>query len=220
LQVHPQALSPRTRPIRQDIIAFHDPQHPVSEQYRKLYAKMQDGIAAAESYLLLFTAAARGVGTTTAVLNLAVTSCTGGRRRVVVVDANLGCPAAMERLGATHEVGLADVLRGSAGLEQALAVTALPHLLVLGAPTPNRSEGLFLEDNIRWLAARLRERFDLILVDGPAWEGGPADSVLASAADAVYLVVDSAAADTPTANRIARTLAQRGSRFGGLIVVQ
>jgi Mrp family chromosome partitioning ATPase len=199
---------------------LHDAAHPVSEQYRTLWAKIQDELPGAGPHVLLFTAAARGVGTTTAVLNLAVTSCAGGGRRVVVVDANLARPAAAGRLGMTHGPGLAEVVRGSAALEQALAATSPPRLHVLAAGAPTQAAELLLQDSVRWLAARLRERFDLILVDAPVWEACPVDSILAGVADAVYVVVDATDADAPAVHELRRTLAQRGCRCGGLIVVQ
>jgi Mrp family chromosome partitioning ATPase len=115
---------------------------------------------------------------------------------------------------------LGEVLRGTAALAQALAATPVPELHLLAAAAPGDAAGLLVEDNLRWLAARLRERFDLVLVDGPAWEGGTNDLVLAALADAVYLVVDAAETDTPAVRQLTRALAQRGSRLGGLIVIQ
>jgi Mrp family chromosome partitioning ATPase len=210
----------RSGRVAAEIVAFHDPAHPVSEQYRQLFAKIQEGMRVPEPYVLLFTAASRGVGTTTAVLNLAVTGCAAGRRRVAVVDANMSRPAAASRLGVTPAAGLAEVLRGTAALEQALAVTPVPALHLLAAAGPNDGAGLLVEDNLRWLAARLRERFDLVFVDGPAWEGDRADLVLAALAEAVYLVVDSGETENPAVRQATRALAQRGSRLGGLIVIQ
>jgi Mrp family chromosome partitioning ATPase len=206
--------------VAPEIVALHDPAHPVSEQYRRLLVKIHEGMPAPQPYVLLFAAVAHGVGTTTAVLNLAVTSALAGRRRVAVVDANVARPAAAGRLGVTPGVGLSEVLRGTAALEQALAATPVPALHLLAAPAPGDAAGLLVEENLRWLAARLRERFDMVFVDGPAWEGGPADAVLAALSDAVYLVVDAAETDTPAVRQVTRALAQRGSRLGGLIVIQ
>jgi len=210
----------RTLRVAPEIIAFHDETHPVSEQYRTLFGKIQENMLAGEPPVLLFTAVAAGAGTTTTLLNLAVTCCKHGKQRVVVVDANVARPAVARRLGVIHAVGLAEVLNGTAALEQALVVGPQADLHVLAATTPVEAGRLLGEDNVRWLAARLRERFDIVLVDGPAWESSHDAAALASVADAVYLVLDAADADTPAVRKVTRTLAQRGWRLGGLILGQ
>jgi Mrp family chromosome partitioning ATPase len=119
-----------------------------------------------------------------------------------------------------HAAGLAEVLDGTVALEQALAATPQSHLHVLAATSPHAMDRMIAEENVRWLAARLRERFDLIFVDGPAWEGSDAPAALAIMADAVYLVLEAGEAESPAVRKITRTLAGRGCRLGGLIMAQ
>ncbi len=206
--------------VAPEVIAYHDPGHAVSEQYRALFARIQESLLVNEPHILLFTAVAAGTGTTTALLNLAVTGCGDGKRRVAVVDANLARPAVVKRLGMVHAAGLAEVLNGTTALEQALAASPQPRLHVLAGTTPGHTGALLKEENVRWLAARLRERYDLILVDGPVWEADNDAAALGAVADAVYLVLDAGASDSPAVRKVTRTLAQRGCRLGGLILAQ
>jgi hypothetical protein len=97
----PTAAPPMNR-VAPEITAFHEPAHPLSEQYRTLLARIEEGIVGNAPHILLFTAVTPGAGTTTMLLNLAVTSCGNGNRRVLVVDANLSRPAVARRLGVIH----------------------------------------------------------------------------------------------------------------------
>ena len=94
----------------------------------------------------------------------------------------------------------------------------MSHQFVLAAPAAVEAREVLAEENVRWLAARLRERFDVVLVDGPSWEGLSEGAALAAVASAIYLVVGAAAADSPNVQKAIGTLAQRGWRLGGLIV--
>src|SRR5439155_26370985 len=56
-----------------EMIAYHQPEHPVSVQYRSLAAEIVAQLPGSRPRVLLFTAAGAGAGTTTILLNLAVT---------------------------------------------------------------------------------------------------------------------------------------------------
>jgi Mrp family chromosome partitioning ATPase len=204
--------------VAAEIITYHEPENPVSKQYRALLPRIQESLLARGPYIMLFTAITPGAGTTTTVLNLAVASCADVQQRVLVVDANLARPAILKRLGMTHPASLAEVLTGAAALEQALAATSQARMHVLAAAQAEAGAPLLREENVRWLRARLRERFDLIFVDGPAWEGNDNAAMLATMADVVLLVVDAEAQDNPAVRKVTRALARRGCRLGGLIL--
>ena len=106
---------------------------------------------------------------------------------------------------------------GKVALEQAIQKTPIEglHVLAAGAAseTPPSSA-----DALRWVLAWLRQRFDLILVDAPAWDGGEALRAILPAASAVYLVVDATEAGKSEVRALSRDVARLGSRVGGLIV--
>jgi Mrp family chromosome partitioning ATPase len=214
------AEAPAIARVAPEVIAFHDPIHPVSEQYRALLSAIQGMLPMAEPPMLLFTAISPGAGTTTALLNLAVTWCRQGKQRIVVVDANLARPTTAKRLGILPALSLAEVLRGRAVLEQALHACSQTHLYLLAAPAAGKEMQLLSEENVRWLAARLRERFDVVLVDGPAWESSSDAATLAAVADGVYLIVDGPEKEDARVTRATRALARAGRRLGGIIVSQ
>src|SRR5262245_34547220 len=81
-----------------DVIAFHQPDHPVSGEYRIVRDEIRRQFEEPRPRLLLFAAAAPVAGTTTVLLNTAV-SLTQDGAKVLVVDANYDRPAVAPRLG-------------------------------------------------------------------------------------------------------------------------
>jgi Mrp family chromosome partitioning ATPase len=210
----------KTGRVAAEVIAYHDATHAVSEQYRALLARIQSTLPASEAPVVLLMALKRGAGTTTTLLNLAVTWCKQGHQRVVAVDAHAERPALARRLGVAPEAGLADVLGGRRALEQALVESPQTGLYLLGTAVAERTGQFLSEENVRWLLARLRERYEAVLVDGPTWDPARDSAPFLSVADAVYLVLDGSEADTPAVRQATRCLAQRGCRLGGLILGQ
>ena len=213
--------------VAAELVAFHQPQHPVSNQYAALFAQLMEPACDDSSPVFLFTALAGGAGVTTSTLNLAIAGCRQHRKRLVVVDANNIQTAAAARLGLTPAATVYDVLRGKIALEQALEQTPIDNLYMistkhrsaLSAATPGcdgRNETG--TDAFRWVLAWLRQRFDAVLVDAPAWPEIGELSALLCTVTAIYLVVDASESETPAVRTVNREAARLGSRLGGLIV--
>jgi Mrp family chromosome partitioning ATPase len=205
-----------------ELVAYHAPQSPQAEQFRGLLAALLPacGPRAGERGLaLLFTAARPGTGATTVVLNIAITAACQGRQRVVVADANLRRPALAERLGLPAVPGLREVLAGTAGLDEALRPTDQADLLALTAGLAGPGTGTrFVASTTRSLLRQLRQRADLVLIDGPCWDGRPEAAALAAAADAVFLVLPEKDAESPQADALLRDLPGQGAHLAGCIL--
>jgi Mrp family chromosome partitioning ATPase len=210
LEAWPRPATPAG--IAPEIIAHHQPEHAVSKQYAALFECMMQRPADPASHALMLCGLRPHVGTTTVLLNLAVTAA-HQRHRVAVVDMNLSGPALAMRLGHAAAAGLRDVMAGSIAIGQALVPTAVPELHLLPA---GGNGGTLTGEAVAWLMAWLRERFDVILIDGPCVE--PV-AVLAEAMgniDDVYLVLPQ---DEPAGvtRGIAANIARLGGRLRGLI---
>ncbi len=208
------SLPPAQRFTR-ELIAFHQPDHPAGAEYRQLAAALRrDGAAAGSCRLLLCAGAVPSAGTTNVVLNLAVCLAGPDGLRVVVVDADGARPAIAERLGLHGRPGLAEVLDGSESLDRALQETGLARLTALTAGQPDRDRATFpLAEVCRPVLRLLRDRFDLVLIDGGVDSGG-----LARTCDAVYLVAPHTRAETAeTAERV-RALLSQGAPLRGSIL--
>lgn len=199
-----------------ELIAYHRSEHPVSEQYRVLTGGIVAQLPAGRPQVVLFTALTPESGATTVLLNTAITFARQGDLRVVVVDANWQRPAIARRLELPEAPGLREFLAGKASLTQVLQETGQPHLAALTAGTGSRGAA----DAIRPVLRQLRERFDLVLLDGPCWDGRPEMVALGAACDAAYLVLPEADADSAESDAWVRTLPQQGAKLRGCIVTQ
>lgn len=167
-----------------ELIAYHQPDHPVAAQYRTLAAEVAAQVPAAGGRLVAFTGGAAGAGATTVALNLAVTLASAGAR-VLAVDAHPSRPDVADRLGLPDGPGLAEVLARTSPLAWALQMTDLPGLHALTAGRGERAT----RAGLAALLEGLRGRYDWVIVDAPEWTDRDGLSSLAPAADGVYLVL-------------------------------
>jgi Mrp family chromosome partitioning ATPase len=201
-----------------EVIAYHQPEHEVSKQYRALLSQVLPEPGGETGRALLFTGLTPGAGVTTALLNLAVSACAAERREVVVVDANLQRPALAGRVGVAAGPGLRDLLAGSAALDQAVRGTLQERLHVLTGGSGQA--GSLSAEAVRWVVAWLRQRFELVFLDGPAWDAGAELAALVAAADRVLLVLDHADIERRDVRAAMRGITQLGGQLGGLLVTR
>lgn len=171
-----------------ELIAYHQPTHEVSKQYAALMEVVAAPLALSRTKVLLFTAPQPQGGTTTVLLNLAISVARQEGRRVAVVDANLRRPAIAGRLGLAEAPGLREVLARAVPLSHALRETQQTNLQALTAG--GTSPDLWLPlDGLRGSLRQLRDSFDLVFVDAPAWHEGPEAAALSALCDGIYLVI-------------------------------
>lgn len=199
-------------PVASEIVAFHHPHHAVSAEYRELAAdiRRQAG-GVGEPKAVLFTAANRDRGTTTVLLNLAVTLA--GESRVLVIDANFEHSGAAKKLGANDVPGLNEVLAQSTPLAWALQPTPVAKLQVLAAGSSLTEASI---SELPRVLTQLRQWFDWILIDGGTWGDRPNRDALASAYDSIYLVTRQG----ENASGLRSQIARHGGLLRGFITTQ
>ena len=209
--------SPRPR-FAPDLIAYHCPEHPASARYGALLATLTSTVPD-RSPAFLFTSAALDADTATVVLNLAITTTRKERRRVIVVDANTARPCLAARLGIPETPGLCDVLKGTATPAEAVQETEQINLFALTAGSGADDGGLRLvARTMRSLVRELRKQFDLVLVNGPRWDGRPEVVAAGLACDAVYVVVPETDAESAQADDVLQTIPRHGVHLGGCVL--
>jgi tyrosine-protein kinase Etk/Wzc len=215
-----RVLPPPSARFAPELVAYHRPDTPAAHQYRALATTLTAGLPGNDSAVLFFVSVARGVGATTVLLNLAVTFARHGGHRVAVVDADLWGASVAGRFGLPAGPGLRDVLGGTVMLHQALQETGEPNLLALtageGATVPAAGR---LAVGVAGVTRQLREQFDLILLDAPCVQERPEIGELATASDAVYVVVAQSAVEKQV-SALVRTLAARGAPLRGQILTE
>jgi Mrp family chromosome partitioning ATPase len=208
----------RDRRFAPELVAYHHPDHAVSEQYRSLAGAVAGQLRDGQTRLALFTGAAPAAGTTTVVLNLAITLARTPGTKVAVVEANPVSPAIGERLGLDSGPGLRELLSKTAPLAWVLRASGLEGLSAL--PVGKPADGPLPEGPLPALLERLRGQFDWILVDAPAWGASPEAEVLSGLCDATYLVLRQGGLDEADMDSVQQAIADRGGQLRGFVLTE
>jgi Mrp family chromosome partitioning ATPase len=199
-----------------ELIAFHQPDHTISNQYRSLAAEIDRQLPGAVPRVLLFAAGAESIGASTVVLNLAMTLARK-EARITVVDAHLARPALAARLGLADGPGLREVLAGQTPAAWCLQETAHPNLFAMSAGGKGERRDGF---DLTGVVDLLRGRSDYVLFDaGPWYETGVVNE-LATRSDAVYLVLDHDAATTTATAQLQHAILTQTGRLRGCVLTQ
>lgn len=167
-------------------------QHPVTDVYRSLRAKVIQALNSRGKTTIGITSAEHGDGKTLTAVNLAIAMAMDVNHTVLLVDADLRNPGVSHCLGIEPMLGLSDYLTGNATIAECLIHPRIDRLTILPARSRigNSAELLSSPQMLR-LASELRERYvdRLIVYDlPPILSVGDAIGFLPSI-DATLLVV-------------------------------
>jgi succinoglycan biosynthesis transport protein ExoP len=169
-------------------VLLRDPGSSAAESFRYLRSRLQPQLRGAAT--ILVTSAGEREGRTTTAANLAIAMAQGGLS-VVLLDADMRDPRVHTVFGNDNAVGLTSVLAGEATIKQALQMTSVDRLRLLGAgPAAGNAADLLVGSRLRPILDALRGTCDLVIIDS-----GPVLSVsdpiaLAALCDHVLLVGD------------------------------
>ena len=164
-----------------------------AEAYRNatLSILLSDANKRSRSYVVSSPSA--GEGKTTIVSNLGV-ALSKSKLRVVVVDGDLRRPNLHRAFGMSNTYGLRNILRGEVDLEKTrtenlVRVTALPNISIIpaGEGTEDSVE-LLHSSNFGFLLSRLKEEFDIVLIDAPPLLHMADARILAKQSDGAILI--------------------------------
>lgn len=162
---------------------------PRSEGYRTIRANLQFMNVDHPVRAIVITSANPGDGKTTVACNLAIAMAQSGKS-VCLVEADLRRPRITEYLGTTAAVGLTDVLSNQRTLDEVLLPWNRGLLTVLppGQMPPNPSE-LLESSQMQALIKKLKERFEMVVIDSSPLLAVADAAVVARYADGAILVV-------------------------------
>jgi len=166
---------------------------------------------------IAFIAGQRGEGTTTVVHQLAIRLADQGRKRVLVIDANLRQPSLHRRLGGSRNPGLAEFLDGSVHFSQVTQRLSRLHLIPAGTSkepatrlleSPRLAEGLYL----------LAEEYDAILIDSPSFVDHPETESLLRRVDGCVFVAEASRVRVPAAQTVVGHIRKSGVEMLGAVL--
>lgn len=219
LTLRSQAVKPLRERLAADLVAFHQPDNPPATAYRTLLAGMLETAPSGRNGLWLYSGNAPATPTAAVILNLAITAVLRESLRVAVVDANAQRRDIASHLGLASVPGLAEVVAGDCSLEHALQETGIAYFHVLPAGQPHaKSPARRGGEGITAVLRQLRQRFDLVFVAGPCWDGRPEIVALSALCDALYLVVPQAESESESVSELLRIIPEYGGPLRGCVV--
>jgi receptor protein-tyrosine kinase len=180
------AVVPRSKSLRERIQWGDRDTAADQEPFRRLRASLRHIASDDELHSVLVTSARSGSGKTTVAAHMAAAAAAGGHARVLLIEADLRRPRLATLLGLPANVGLTKLLGTPGTLDDSSSqnVVHVPSVgslngsspngrasvgfdaIPAGPPTDDPSE-LIDSTRMRDFLAAARERYDLIVIDGP-----------------------------------------------------
>ncbi|AZU63764.1 CpsD/CapB family tyrosine-protein kinase [Neobacillus mesonae] len=173
------------------LIAYNNPQSPITEQYRLIRNNLNFSSVDKEIKSIVVTSPEPSDGKSTTAANLAIVLAQQGNK-VLLVDADLRKPSVHYSFNIGNIEGLTSILTKKMNVERAVIKTNITNLEVLtsGPIPPNPSE-LLSSSSLDFVLKELREMYEYIVLDTPPLLAVTDAQNLANKCDGVVLVVSS-----------------------------
>jgi len=162
----------------------------IADQYRLLYTRIIAATTGKPQTVFAISSAIEAEGKTITSLNLALTAARDFGKQTLLIEGDFKHPAFQKYLGLHRPVTLMDVLLNQADLPSSLINFGHPNLAVLpfGHSVKN-SVTMLSSQEFSDILVRLRERYELILIDSPPILSLPDMPIIEQLVDAILLVV-------------------------------
>jgi protein-tyrosine kinase len=183
-----QYAGPGEGAFAKELVAAYQPFGEQAEMLRGVRTQLMQRWFDRGRKMLAVASIGEGEGASLFAANLAVVFSQLGER-TLLIDANLRRPRQHEIFNLSSRQGLADILANRAGIETFSKVESFTHLSVLPAGTrPPNPQELISRNAFSEASVSLADRFDIILMDVPAFSAGADALAIAGRVGGVLLV--------------------------------
>lgn len=213
--------------MKEEVIAHRDPKSPISEIFRTLRTNIQFINTNKQTKTLLVTSTLPGEGKSWIASNLAVTFAQTGKK-VALVDADMRKGRQYTIFDISPTPGLSNYL-SQVGMTQkknmteeiidCIQKTEVPNLYLMPAGNipPNPSELLVSPKMIK-LLEKLKQAFDIIIIDGTPCELVTDAVILSRIVDATVLVAAYKVTKKDALERVIKNIQNVGGNLTGVVV--
>jgi polysaccharide chain length determinant protein (PEP-CTERM system associated) len=174
---------------QQRLTSLSDPQSVGGQQYSILALKVQQWMSQGGGKTLMVTSATGDEGKSLTALNLSLALASSLEGKVLLIDGDLRRPRVDERLGLNTERGFSDVLAAD-GVDPGAYISKIGALHVLpGGSNRANPVGLLASARARDVLKRLRNEYQVVVIDSPPIVPVADSHILAGLCDGVVLVV-------------------------------
>lgn len=169
---------------------LQDKKSELSEAYSALRGALLLSTPTGAPHSLLVTSSGPAEGKSTSAYAIALSFAQIGRR-VVLVDGDMRKPAQHRNFEVQNQTGLANILAQQDGIDAVLVKTAQLNLdFIPSGPVPINPAELIVGTGMRALLEELKNRYDIVVFDGPPVLGLADAPALASQIDNTLFVVE------------------------------
>ena len=201
------------------LVTRDEPRSSAAEAYRSLVTSLEFLATDQPSRVILFTSPGASEGKSTTVANVGLAFTEAGHR-TVVVDADLRRPRLQQFFDVADSVGLSTVLTGKIDIATAVQAVDGDHpvdLVPAGPIAPNPAE-LLRSDATETALTKLRDAYDVVLVDCPPVLPVADALVLSRHADIAILVASADGTSRRKLSRSVEALQQVDAPLRGLVL--
>ena len=191
----------------------------VMDEGIRVYQNLATLIRDATKKVIQFIGSREGEGTSTVVREFARVSARKFDKKVLLLDADQYHPSQHLFFDIQSKCGWQEVLRDQQPIDKALHQIGNTRLFIspssqYSASNPENLSSLLID--IFW--KKLRERFDLILVDSPPVTTSPDGLAISSKADGIVLVVEAEKTRWPVAESTKNKILHSGGKILGIVL--
>jgi len=202
--------------IDNGVLVQNNPRSPTAEAFRLIRTNLEYTAVDHSINSILITSTGVGEGKTTTAIYLAFVMARPGKQ-VLLLDCDLRKPKAHKVLDLQNSVGISDVFRQQATLQDVMQkVNENLRVITSGDIPPNPAE-LLGSAKMTDILAQLKEMTDIVIVDSP-----PAlvtdSSVLAAKTDAVVVVVQAGVTETNSVLALMDQLHRMNAYVAGIVL--
>ena len=196
----------------------HQPRGRVAEAYRGVRTALNFRVRESGHKIIQVTSPSPGDGKTTLAGNLAVSIADSGKK-TILLEGDFRRPRLHHLFNLENELGVTDVLCGTAELVDAAKPSPIDNLTVLpcGMRPHNPSE-LLMSRTFADLLHMLRDRYDMVVIDTPPVLAVTDPLNVAPLADGIFLVLRLSKNSRKIARRAIESLTSIDANLLGLIV--
>ena len=189
------------------------------EAFQKLYSRLSQLRTNGDSIKsLLVTSASPGEGKSTVATHLALTMAQAGQK-VILIDGDLRRPTLHKLHGLSNEIGLSSFLNKQATKTQITQNTRYENLaLIPSGPVAANPMELLGSSQMITLIASLSSKYDLVLLDSPAFLPVGDALLLAPLVDAMVLIVRQNISKEDTVREACKQLTDTNKKLIGVVV--
>ncbi len=173
-----------------NLISSLPPNSPIVEAYRTIRNSIRYAAIDKQIKTLVVTSSIEAEGKSSLASNISIALSMEGKR-VILVDLDLRRPSIYKFFNVSNKAGVTSVLTEDLSLQETIASTTIKGVDVLtSGPIPPDPSALIESEKLKNIICRLKEMYDMVIIDTPPVLAVNDASVIGASADGIIFAVE------------------------------